>query len=532
VTSLPPVPGDRPDDVPGPNDAPRSADVAGPDATDATADAIGDASTDDVLARVRAADPAADVHADLPALRGAVAARAAVDAGATGAPGETGEPVPGAPAASVTELDAAREARRTRRPARWLQVAAAVAGVAVIGSGGYAVGRGDTPTPAAAPISLDGASTGRAAQSPVAPGLEQMSAADSAQTKMIAPWFGGRTVFTGAGLSTDAGSAQAWTFDPASVFSQATAERLAGVLGVAGAAVEQWGGWAVGPQDGTGPNLQLQPDGLASVSYYDPTRDPWACVRSAPDTLDGTAPDAGSAEEPATGGLAGAAEPSVVDPGIVEPVPCLDDGAPPPSGDAASAQARDLLGSLGVDADGYELEVATDTGQPASTTVYAHQVLGGQRTGVTWSMTFVADGIQSLYGSLAPVVELGEYDVISPADAVARLMDVRFGASSGMVMPLADGMMRAATEDADGATEELVAPDPAVPTVPPVAEPGSPISWPVQEVTLVEARLGLAMITQADGSSVLVPSYELTDADGSTWSVVAVVEDQLDFATP
>jgi hypothetical protein len=29
---------------------------------------------------------------------------------------------------------------------------------------------------------------------------------------------------------------------------------------------------------------------------------------------------------------------------------------------------------------------------------------------------------------------------------------------------------------------------------------------------------------------VLVPTYELADADGTTWSVIAVVDDQLDFA--
>jgi hypothetical protein len=220
------------------------------------------------------------------------------------------------------------------------------------------------------------------------------------------------------------------------------------------------------------------------------------------------------------------------DPGLGALPPCASE-APAPSGDDASAQTRDLLGRLGVDAAGYELEVATDTGQPAATTVYAHQVLDGQRSGVSWSLTFVADGVQALYGSLAPVVELGEYDVVSPATAVERLMDPRFGSSPAGVVPLA-GQARAAVQEPMVATDDLsaVAPDGAgqEPTVPPLTPAGSPISWPVQEVTLTSARLGLAMVAQADGSSVLVPSYELTDDEGSAWSVVAVADDGLDFA--
>ncbi|MBB2924678.1 hypothetical protein [Cellulomonas cellasea] len=495
----------------------RAPDAAGDPRSSAPHEPVPDAAFD----RVRAADPAASTVADLPALRQAVTARAAADA------------------SGVRDLGAARDARAARRPARWLQVAAAVAGAAVIGSGAYALGRGDAPTPAAAPVTLDPA--GRAAAP--ASGAESMAMDQSvADTKMIAPGFWGRTVFTGSGLSEEGGSARAWTFDPASVFSQETAERVAGVLGVEGGATRQWGAWTVGAQDGTGPNVQLQPDGLASLSYSDPTRDPWSCVRSAPET-----PDVGRAEP---GTDAGAAEPGtdVADPdgpatsgsadGAVGPdapalAPCAPEGSAP-SGDDASAQTRDLLGRLGVDASGYELEVASDPGQPAATTVYAHQVLDGQRSGVSWSLTFVADGVQALYGSLAPVVELGEYDVVSPAAAVERLMDPRFGSSPMGVMPLA-GQARAALEQPMVATEDLdaaVSPDGAgqEPTVPPLTPAGSPVSWPVQEVTLTSARLGLATVAQADGSSVLVPSYELTDDEGSAWSVVALTDDGLDFA--
>ncbi len=48
-------------------------------------------------------------------------------------------------------------------------------------------------------------------------------------------------------------------------------------------------------------------------------------------------------------------------------------------------------------------------------------------------------------------------------------------------------------------------------------------------MTITDARLGLAVQYQPDGAAVLLPAYELSDADGNVWSVVAVVDDQLDF---
>ena len=65
-------------------------------------------------------------------------------------------------------------------------------------------------------------------------------------------------------------------------------------------------------------------------------------------------------------------------------------------------------------------------------------MLDGQLTGVSANVTVVADGIQSVYAPLAPMVELGTYDVVSATEAVERLGDPRFGISGGGgVMPLA-----------------------------------------------------------------------------------------------
>src|SRR4051794_32499060 len=80
---------------------------------------------DDVaFARLQAADPAAGTDPNLPALYAAVSERSGVT---VAAPGD--------------EL----AARRARRAPRWLQVAAVVAGVAVIGGGSYAYGLNSAP---------------------------------------------------------------------------------------------------------------------------------------------------------------------------------------------------------------------------------------------------------------------------------------------------------------------------------------------------------------------------------------------------
>ena len=189
-----------------------------------------------------------------------------------------------------------------------------------------------------------------------------------------------------------------------------------------------------------------------------------------------------------------------------------------------SRRRRTSLSSVGVDPAGYQFTASTDPGSSQVTNVTASQVLDDQQTGVTANVTLVADGVQSLYAPLAPLVELGSYDVVSPTEAVARLGDPRFGASGGGgVMPLAAEGMRA------GRLRRRRCP--AEPTVPATPTAGSPLAWPVQEVTLVSARLGVALTTLPTGASVLVPTYELADADGATWSVIAVVDDQLDFSS-
>jgi hypothetical protein len=144
-------------------------------------------------------------------------------------------------------------------------------------------------------------------------------------------------------------------------------------------------------------------------------------------------------------------------------------------------------------------------------------VVDGQRLDQAWSAELSEEGMISASGSLAELVPLGDYPVVSEQEAFERLSDPRFGAQM-TTLPIA-------LRDAPVGAEEWVPPTepPAVPTE------GAAVAWPVNDVEIVEARLGLASQWQPDGSVLVVPAYEFTDTDGGTWSVIAVAESKLDF---
>ena len=463
------------------------------------------ASDDTAFVRLQAADPARGSDPDLTGVFAAVSS-------------DTGVPL-AEQAAPVDEL----AARRARRAPRWLQAAAVVAGIAVIGGGSYAYGSANAgSSPVAGPaMTLSGGGSGLSSAADAAQAPESAPGAGAAASdSKIAGWGFGRTVFASEGLSTAGGMAPTYGFDAPSTFTQDTMARVAAALGVAGEPRQEYGQWIVGSNDGTAANASISPDGMTSVSYSDPTRDPWNCVRSAPEQpVQPPTPD---------GGVAGSTGSEVA------PDTCRPSSDPAPTGDAAVSQAKDTMSALGVDPTGFEFEASTDPSNPQYTSVSAYQVIDDQRSGASWSFTIVASGVQSLYGSLAPTVALGDYSVVSPTEAVARLSDPRFGSSYGGVMPLAAEARDAlgGVSDLAGATATEVSPAPSdEPTVPAVPAPGSPLAWPVQHVTIVSARLGLALTTLPSGASVLAPTYELADADGTTWTVIAVADDDLDFTS-
>jgi len=436
----------------------------------------------DPIEELRAADPAARVE-PRDGFADEVVARVAAEADRPATGGGTTGTTDAAASAQAPVADLATE--RARRRPRWIPIAAVAASLAVVGAVGYGVGATAGPTTnladaAAPPISLQGqAGAGATEGGAIEPGAVDQRMAGPGAADLSYPYGFGRNAFHASGLSTTAGTAGAYAFDAPAASDPETIAALAAALGVAGDPVLADGAWTVGAQDGTAPTLWVSLDGTMSFSYSDPGKDPWVCE-------EGT--------------------------DVCEPTGDI------PSEDAAIDALRGLLASAGRDPGSYEF--ASETWEGAVTrTASAWPVVDGQRIDTGWSVEVTDEGLYSAYGALAELVPIGDYPVVSEQEAFERLSDPRFGAQM-TIMPFA---MR---EPAIDEPTEWVPPTepPAVPS------PDTAISWPVNDVDIVEARLGLASQWQPDGSVLVVPAYQFTDADGGAWSVVAVADERLDFS--
>lgn len=438
----------------------------------------------DPVARLRAADPAAGVE-PRPGFADDVIAQSTAETPGAAADGSAPAPV----------ADLAAE--RARRRPRWLVVAAVAASVAIVGGAGFGIGAstaGSTGV-AAPPISLQmEVSQDASAQESAAYDTGNRKMVGAGGNDMMMPYGYGRNSFSASGLSTEGGSATAYAYDARAASNPETVAALAGSLGVEGTPVLENGSWAVGPQDGSGPALYVGLDGTLGFSYSNPGINPWNC---GPVTIEPAVPDDG---------------------GISEAPVCEPPVADLPSEAAAIDALRSLVAAAGRDAEAFEY--TSETWEGAVTRMaQAWPVVDGQRIDQAWSLELSKAGIVSASGALADLVTIGDYDVVSEQEAFERLSDPRFGAQM-TAMPFS-----AAEGPTDLMTEEWVPPTepPATPTA------GSSVSWPVNDVEIVSARLGLSSQWQPDGSVLVVPAYEFTDTDGGTWSVIAVAESKLDF---
>ncbi len=540
-----------------------------PDAAGTVRDPVGDATPDDAVgveeggtpsaeqlsgpdlafARVRAADPAAEATPDAVTLRAAVDARRSAPAPSA----STDEATEGRPLVSGNEGTAAGRPsgtsapgdelarRRVRRRAPW-QVAAAAAALVVVGASGYALGGAGSTSVAGgdgavrtSSVEADEASrdAGRALGSPEPQSMASQAAggpvADRAMSLPAPGYSGGRVVFEG-NLSSAGGRAEAWAFDAAGTFSKATVTRAAAALGVKGTPRSEYGTWFVGPRNGTGPSLSIQPDGLTSLGFNDPTLDPMARCNVKPGSVQAApGPDLGA--------------PDAAPDEIARPCPT----APAISAAAATAHVRTTLGALGLDPDdfAYEAELIPDSAQFY---VSAWRLVDGRRAANSWNASVGDRGVYGLYGALAPLVPLGSFDVVSPADALLRLGDPRFGSTSAIIysgrLNAADAA-KAAAEPAAGsgaagsgaarssAADAIAPAEPAAsdpPTVPATVRRGSKVDWPVARVTITKAQLGWGVYYQSSGSAMLLPTYELSGAGDGAWSALAVTDAYLDFS--
>ena len=419
----------------------------------------------DPVARLRAADPAGEV-VPRAGFADELLAR-------TLGPGSAAE------AASVTDLTA----ERVRRRPRWIAIAAVAASVAIVGAAGFGLGvtaggtnlAGGTSAP---PISLQtGGSPGGIAEDGSEPavggGVDSQVRSDSTY-----PYGSGRNHFSASGLSTSDGTAPAYAFDPSVSLSAATVTALATALGIASPPEQTDGAWIAGPQDGSAPSLWVYPDGVLSFSYQDPQNNPWLCAKTGEN---------------------------------------CDQVGEAPSEETAIGALRALIVAAGRDPGTFEFTSHMWEEDSPVRTAEARLVVDGQSIDRAWSMDVAEAGVVNVNGVLADVVGLGDYPVVSQREGFERLSDPRFGAVMAILPYVIEAQVSASGE-------------PLAPGTPPTTpSPGTSIPWPVNDIEIVSARLGLASQWQPDGSVLVVPAYEFTDADGQTWSVIAVADSKLDF---
>jgi hypothetical protein len=437
--------------------------------------------SDDDVRRLRAADPAAGAEA----------------------PAELHDRVARMPARAGTAP--------VRRRRRWLVPIAAAAMVVAAVGGGYVWGTGGfhpgpapvslavatgTPDAPAAPIELGAGSGG----GPLSGTVEaQVGMSRLSPSLDIEPGWGRsstRNRFIVPALDTSPAQARVFAVDAGVQYSAEDAGRMASVLGVTGDVREGEfeGGWVVG--DYSGAYFVLSARGDASFGSGIPDAvtvcDNAATAQYGRDKLndDGTW---------AFG---------------QEMIRCMAD-TPLPSDELVHKSLSLFLAAIGVDEDATEITLTPDdSGRTVMAT--AAMIVENNVTDIVASVTVSAQGIMWASGPTGKVVSLGDYPIVSPADAAARLNDPAY--SPRLVSA------------PDLVTEPLeYTPPTAPPTVP---ESRSAVPWFIAEHEIISARLGLALLPGPNGESYLAPTYEFTAADDTVWSVIALAEDELDTTTP
>lgn len=406
-----------------------------------------------------------------------------------------------------------------RRRVAWPRIALATSTAVAAGVVGVLIGWNVAPTdatPVAPQIArVDGAAqtmmNGGAAIGAPLGAPEAMSAtggvADKAMTSMV---YGGPTLLEpGAGLPDDAGVANGYRYGTAGPDGRAVATAVAATFGVEGEVREEGGAWMVGSADGSGPSVNVwNYGGMVSWSYSDPGVG--GCVVAEPreePAADASASSAGSV---------GSADAAIAEPPPCEPVA----GGPAPSPEEARAQAEVLLAAVGHDTD---TAVWETSGDQMSAYATAWTTVDGMRTSLAASVWFGADGrVGSANGTLVDLIAIPDYPTVGARTAVLRTQQPGWSMlatpwyGGGSVMPMV-------AESGQAGTPAAAAPE----------VDGRPVAvTPLTRVTVDDARPGLYEVYQPDGTVLLLPAHLVTDANGGTWSVLAVADEYVSFAAP
>ncbi|GAA2236529.1 hypothetical protein GCM10010401_05730 [Rarobacter faecitabidus] len=456
------------------------------------------------------ADPAGMTGPDLARLRAKVDAKIANETSFEPGASPEADLTPG-----IARIEPIRRAKR-----RWVAVAAVAAVVAVSGGGGYAIGAlgdgsdqtvslADESGEDAVPFLGDGtANSGREAATEsamaskgqgAAPGLQsdaavasaaEGSGASSTHDRKTNAWDNARFNFIDGGLSTASTKAEAWGYDSTGVASKDRIEGIAAALGVKGTPKQDEWGWSIATGKNGERSLTLSNDG--SVYYYN---------------------SSGYGEALASDDAAASEGTSVLDKEAAQPK-----DRKPASDKHVKKTINDTLEALGLDPTGAKIELEKDSQSGGYRWASVKLPVGGTYTEAAWWFSFFGKDLTDLSGDLSQVVSLGDYDVISPAQALARLSDRSYQNSLWPVTY--PKWIEARWNDATYYAEAYK------PVAPPA--PGAKFVFPIADVTITKATLGVGSYSDATGARLLLPTYALSDADGATWQVLAIADSEID----
>ena len=421
---------------------------------------------------------------------------------------------------------------------RRLQLAgAATVAVAIVAVGALAI----APTLNRAPLFTAGGS-GSTANSPAA-------AEDSSSMDLrIANWVNYEYV-AGDGLSSQGGDGHVYQLKRAGTAEDVLRD-AADAFGVDGDVKKSsyfdpaYPTYFVGSEDGTAPSVTVTWSGTGDWWYNNPAAYPPVVCAPA------------SEEEKLVGGDAIA--PEVCD--VPEATPSLA-----PSESEARSQAKALFAATGFEVDAGDIRVTADEW---STTAAASLTVGGEQTGIEWSISWAPSGeISWAYGHSISVVDRGSYGTISEKDAVTRIADGRWYGqpgpeySGGMMYTLDSGVARSAETDpvTEAPTDPSTDPTPAPTEEPGTVDPGTvepsepdpgvepepnpdptilPDPMPTPEepktvVVTVDDTFGtLLLMWDSEGNAWLVPGLAVQNPEGWWVTVVSLVEGVIALPEP
>lgn len=313
----------------------------------------------------------------------------------------------------------------------------------------------------------------------------------------------------------------AWYFAPGQQPDPDRIAQLAASLGVEGDVrglpEEQGGGWAVGPEDYSGPVLSVAADGMLSW---------WLSAAPAMVSV-GCATTSGVAVEPAAGaGVAGSSGTATDTPALDTTAPVAPDVVAPecstpqpppgvPTKDEALTKAKELFASWGYDTDSYAFDDVYADEWGAS--VNGSLVLDGMKAQIMLSVSFGENSaVTFASGSLAVPQRGGDYPTIGTAAGLERLKT-----QQNQYVGLGGGPeTRSATIDV--ATQPALGAPAIAPCEPGPATDCAPVDADPITVTLVSVEPALTMVWAADNTIWMLPAYSFASADGGIYTVMAV----------